>query len=101
MIPGPLWLRALLPLIIGAPLVLRRRAPLLMWTAIWAVIALQSPFTLDRQDVLGYGPDPRTPVPFTLVLFAAAYSLGAHTSPRRAAAGLVLATPVVAEISHN
>jgi signal transduction histidine kinase len=100
-IAGPSWLRALLPLLMGAPLVLRRREPLLMWTAIWAGIALQSPFTLDRQQVLEYGPDPRTPVPFTLVLFAAAYSLGAHTSPRRAAAGLVLATPVVAEISHN
>jgi signal transduction histidine kinase len=35
------------------------------------------------------------------VLFAAAYSLGAHASPRRAAAGLVAAAPVVAAISHN
>jgi signal transduction histidine kinase len=100
-IAGPSWLRALLPLLLGAPLVLRRRAPLLMWTAIWAGIALQSPFTLDRAHVLEYGPDPRTPEPFTFVLFAAAYSLGAHASPRRAAAGLVLAAPVVAEISHH
>jgi signal transduction histidine kinase len=100
-IAGPSWLRALLPLLMGAPLLLRRRAPLLMWTAIWAGIALQSPFTLDRAHVLEYGPDPRTPVPFTFVLFAAAYSLGAHASLRRAAAGLILAVPVVAEISHN
>jgi signal transduction histidine kinase len=99
-IAGPSWLRALLPLIMGAPLVLRRRGPLLMWTAIWAGIALQSPFNLDRQHVLEFGPHPRTPAPFTFVLFAAAYSLGAHASPRRAAAGLVLATPVVAWISH-
>jgi signal transduction histidine kinase len=100
-IAGPAWLRALLPLIMGAPLLLRRRAPLLTWTVIWAGIALQSPFTLDRPQVLRFGPHPRTPEPFTFVLFAAAYSLGAHASPRRAAAGLVLAAPVVAEASHN
>jgi signal transduction histidine kinase len=100
-IAGPWWLRALLPLIMGAPLVLRRRAPLLMWTAIWAGIALQSPFALDRTQVLEFGPHPRTPEPFTFVLFTAAYSLGAHASLRRAAAGLVLAAPVVAEISHH
>jgi hypothetical protein len=40
-IAGPAWLLALLPLFMGAPLLLRRRAPLLMWTAIWAVIVLQ------------------------------------------------------------
>jgi hypothetical protein len=37
-IAGPPWLLALL---MGAALALRRRAPLLMWTAIWAGIALQ------------------------------------------------------------
>ena len=42
-IAGPSWLRALLPLLMGAPLVLRRREPLLMWTAIWAGIALPVP----------------------------------------------------------
>jgi signal transduction histidine kinase len=99
-IAGPWWLRAMLPLLMGVPLLLRRRAPLLMWTAIWAGLALQSPFTLDRSQVLEYGPHPRTPAPFTFVLFAAAYSLGAHASPRRAAAGLVIAAPVVAEIGH-
>ena len=41
-IAGPSWLLALLPLLMGAPLVLRRRAPLLMWLAIWASIALLS-----------------------------------------------------------
>ena len=41
-IAGPSWLLALLPLLLGAPLVLRRRAPLLMWLAIWAGIALLS-----------------------------------------------------------
>jgi signal transduction histidine kinase len=100
-IAGPWWLRALLPLLLGAALVLRRRAPLLMWTAIWAGIAMQSAFALDRPQVLEFGPHPKTPEPFTFVLFAAAYSLGAHASLRRAAAGLILAVPVVAEISHH
>ena len=40
-ITGPSWLLGLLPLLMGVPLVLRRRAPLLMWTAIWAGLALQ------------------------------------------------------------
>jgi signal transduction histidine kinase len=35
------------------------------------------------------------------VLFAAAYSLGAHASFRRAAAGLIVATPVVVELSQH
>jgi signal transduction histidine kinase len=98
-ITGPWWLRALLPLLMGAPLVLRRRAPLLMWTAIWAGMALA--LTLDWPLDPDFGPYPRTPEPFTFVLFAAAYSLGAHASLRRAAAGLVLAAPLVAEISHH
>src|ERR1700733_883659 len=83
-IAGPSWLLALLPLLMGAPLLARRREPLLTWTVIWAGIALQSPFTLGRAHVLEYGPDPRTPEPFVFVLFVAAYSLGAHASLRRA-----------------
>jgi signal transduction histidine kinase len=89
-ITGPSWLLALLPLLLGAPLVLRRRAPLLMWAAIWAVLALQSRFTPDVPWLS-----------FTFVLFAAAYSLGAHASLRRALAGLVVAAPVIIEISHK
>jgi signal transduction histidine kinase len=103
-IAGPSWLLALLPLLMGAPLVLRRRAPLLMWTAIWAALALQSLLALGRYIEsldLEFGPHPKTPASFTFVLFAAAYSLGAHASLRRAAAGLILATPVVVAISHN
>ena len=103
-IVGPPWLLALLPLLMGAPLLLRRRAPLLMWAAIWAALALLS--VLDRGGYaasldLRFGPHPETPAVITIVLFAAAYSLGAHASPRRAAAGLILAAPVVAEISHR
>jgi signal transduction histidine kinase len=98
-ITGPWWLRALLPLLLGVPLVLRRRAPLLMWLAIWAGIALA--LTLNRPLDPDFGPYPGTPAPFTFVLLAAAYFLGAHASPRRAATGLVAAAPVVAAISHN
>jgi signal transduction histidine kinase len=100
-IAGPSWLRALLPLLIGAPLLLRRRAALLMWAAIWAAIALQSPFTLDPQHVLRYGPSPETPEPFIFALFVGAYSLGAHASLRRAAAGLLAAALVVIGLWHN
>lgn len=83
-IAGPPWLLALLPLLMGVPLALRRRAPLLMWTAIWAAIALQYLLSLDRPQVLEeFGPDPKTPEPFTFVLFAAAYSLGAHACSLR------------------
>lgn len=103
-IDGPLWFRALLPLLIGAPLLLRRRAPLLMWTALWAAIALQSLLaqggyaeSLHRN----FGPYPETPLAFTFVLFAGAYALGAHASPRRAVAGLILAVPVADEIGSH
>jgi len=98
-ITGPWWLRALLPLLLGGTLLLRRRAPLLMWAAIWAGLALA--LTLNRPLNPDFGPYPPTPEPFTFVLLVAAYSLGAHASPRRAAAGMVVAVPVVAAISHN
>jgi signal transduction histidine kinase len=90
-IAGPVWLLALLPLLMGVPLVLRRRAPLPMWLAIWAGIALL--FLLTDNSLRGLA--------FTFVLFAAAYSLGAHASLPQAVAGLVLTAPGVAEISHR
>src|SRR5215472_15015550 len=90
-IAGPWWLLGLLPLLLGGSLVLRRRAPLLMWLAIWAGIALLC--LLAGNSVRGLA--------FTFVLFAAAYSLGAHASFPRAVAGLVLTAPVVAVISHG
>ena len=67
-IAGPPWLLALLPVLLGVPLVLRRRAPLLMWLTIWAGIALL--FLLADNSLRGLA--------FTFVLFAAAYALGAH-----------------------
>jgi signal transduction histidine kinase len=90
-ITGPVWLRALLPLLLGAPLVLRRRAPLVMWLTIWAALALLALLT-------DYHP---RGLEFTFVLFIAAYSLGAHASLRIAAAGLVVIAPVLAEISDK
>jgi signal transduction histidine kinase len=90
-IAGPSWLLALLPLLVGVPLVLRRRAPLLMWLAIWAGIALLS--LVADNSLRGLA--------FMFVLFAAAYSLGAHATLPRAVAGLVLTAPVVAVISHR
>jgi signal transduction histidine kinase len=90
-IAGPSWLLGLLPPLLGVPLVLRRRAPVLMWLAIWAVVALLC--LLASNSVRGLA--------FTFVLFAAAYSLGAHASFRRAVAGLLLTAPVVAVLSHR
>jgi signal transduction histidine kinase len=90
-VAGPAWLLALLPLLMGGPLVLRRRAPLLMWLSIWASIALLWPFADNSLRGLA----------FTFVLFAAAYSLGEHASLRRAAAGLLLAAPVIIVVSHQ
>ena len=83
-IAGPPWLLALLPLLIGAPLALRRRAPVLMLLAISAGIALQCLITRHPPQVLEL-----------FVLFAGGYSLGAHASLRRAAAGLGISAVVI------
>jgi signal transduction histidine kinase len=83
-IAGPPWLLALLPLLMGVPLALRRRAPLVMWTAIWAVIALQ--YVITRHPPQGLE---------LFVPFAADYSLGAHTTLRRSIAGLVISVGMI------
>jgi len=88
-IHGPAWLRALLPPLLGAPLVLRRRAPLWMWAAIWAGIAL---LTL-------VGGHPPQGLYLLFVLFCGAYALGAHAGFRDAVIGLVGTVPVIALIS--
>jgi signal transduction histidine kinase len=82
---GPTWLRVLLPLLIGAPLALRRRAPLLMWTAIWAGMALQ--YRITRH--------PLQDLELMVVLLTASYSLGAHAPLRRAAAGLAISAVMI------
>ena len=77
---GPVWLRVVWPVLIGAPLVLRRRAPLLGWTIIWAGISLQalitgnSPEGLELMFALGVG----------------SYAVAAHSTLRRAVAGLAV-----------
>ena len=84
-IAGPPWLLTLLPVLIGAALMLRRRAPLLMWIAIWAGISLQYLITQHAPQDLE----------FAAVLFAAGYSLGANATLRRAAAGLVISVVMI------
>jgi signal transduction histidine kinase len=83
-ITGPTWLLALLPLLLGVPLTVRRRAPLLGLLAISAGIALQCLITRHPPQVLEL-----------LVLFAGGYSLGAHASLRRAAVGLAISAAVI------
>jgi len=90
-IAGPSWLLALLPLLLGGPLVLRRRTPLLMWLMIWAAIGLLC--LLADNSVRGLA--------FAFVLLAAAYSLGAHASLRSGIAGLLLTVPVVAVLGYQ
>ena len=90
-IDGPLWLRVVLPLLMGAPLLLRRRAPLVMWLAVWAGISLL--VLVTRHPPQG--------LEFMFVLFVGGYSLGAHASLRRAAIGLAVTAPVIVLTSRQ
>jgi signal transduction histidine kinase len=85
-IEGPLWWRALLPFLIGAPLVARRRYPLLVWSVIWAGVSIDA---LVAREV------PAT-LAVTVVLLIGSYSLAAHGSLRRALFGLIVAAAGVA-----
>ena len=78
-IVGPRWLLVLLPMFMGAPLAFRRRAPILMWIALLAVVAVQYGITGHPPQGLEW-----------FVPIAGAYSLGAHANLRRAAVGLGL-----------
>jgi signal transduction histidine kinase len=81
---GPVWLRVLLPLLVGSPLALRHRAPLVMWIAIWAAIALQYGITSHPPEGLElFAP------------FAAAYSLGALVSVRHSALCLAVSAGMI------
>jgi signal transduction histidine kinase len=82
---GPIWLRVLLPLLLDGPLLLRRRAPLVMWVMVWAAIAVLD--LVSRHPPQG--------LYFLYVLFCAAYALGAHCVLRRALVGLVLTVPAI------
>jgi signal transduction histidine kinase len=80
---GPPWLLAVLPLLIGGPLLLRRRAPLLMWVIVWVGISLQALAT----HLPPSGPE------LVFVLCAGSYALAAHDTLGRAIAGLAVAVP--------
>jgi signal transduction histidine kinase len=80
---GPPWLLAVLPLLIGGPLLLRRRAPLLMWVIVWVGISLQALAT----HLPPSGPE------LVFVLCAGSYALAAHDTLARAVAGLAVAVP--------
>ena len=80
---GPPWLLAVLPLLIGGPLLLRRRAPLLMWIIVWVGISLQALVT----HLPPKGPE------LVFVLCAGSYALAAHDTLGRAIAGLAVAVP--------
>ena len=78
-IEGPLLLRAALPLLIGLPLLARRRRPLLVWSLIWAGVTLAALVTGQAPATIGV----------TVVLLIASYSLGAYGSGRWALVGLM------------
>ena len=80
---GPPWLLVVLPLLIGGPLLLRRRAPLLMWVIVWVGISLQALAT----HLPPKGPE------LVFVLCAGSYALAAHDTLGRAIAGLAVAVP--------
>ena len=80
---GPPWLLAVLPLLIGGPLILRRQAPVLMWVMVWVGISLQTLVIHQPPS----GPE------LVFVLCAGSYALAAHASLRRAVAGLAVAVP--------
>jgi signal transduction histidine kinase len=77
---GPTWLKVVWPLLIGAPLALRRRAPLAGWIIIWAGISLQALITGNSPEGLE----------LIFVLAVGSYSVGAHNPLRRALAGLAV-----------
>ena len=82
---APAWLLAVLSLTMGAPLALRRRAPLVMWAVIWAGAITQALTVRELPQGLE-----------VVVLCAACYALGAYSSLRRSATALVLALPAMA-----
>jgi signal transduction histidine kinase len=79
-ISGPPWLLVVLPLLTGAPLAVRRRYPLLMWTFMWAGTSTLAVVTRNAPMTLG----------LTLALLIGSYSLAAYSTMRRAVSGLVV-----------
>ena len=80
-IAGPPWIRAIWPLLIGAPLLLRRRAPLLMWILLWSAVALQAVISGDSTEGLE----------LMFALFVGGYAVAAYSrSLLRAYIGLAI-----------
>jgi signal transduction histidine kinase len=77
---GPTWLKVAWPVLIGAPLALRRRAPLLGCAIIWAGISLQALLTGNSPEGLE----------LIFVTIAISYAVAAHSTLRRAMAGLAV-----------
>ena len=69
-VDGPLLLRAVLPLLIGVPLLARRRLPLLAWSVTWTGVSVQALVSREAPAALG----------LTVVLLIGSYSLGAYGS---------------------
>src|ERR1700733_9101771 len=77
---GPTWLKVIWPLLIGAPLALRRRAPLLGWAIIWAGVSLQALITANSPEGLE----------LIFVFGVGSYSVAAYSPLRSAVAGLAV-----------
>ncbi len=79
-IAGPRWLTVALPLLLAAPLLWRRRVPLLVWTLILAGVAAQALVSGDALEGLD----------LLVPLGLGSYAVAAHSSRRRALVGLGL-----------
>lgn len=79
-VTGPLWLRAVFPLLLAAPLVVRRRAPLAAYGVILAVVVTQGLVTRNSPEGLQ----------MIFCVGVGTYSVGAHRDRRRAWLGLGL-----------
>jgi hypothetical protein len=77
---GPAWLKVIWPVLIGAPLALRRRAPLLGCGIIWAGISLQALITGNSPEGLE----------LIFVTIAISYAVAAHATLGRALPGLAV-----------
>jgi len=79
-VPGPAWLRAVFPLLLGAPLAWRRRTPLASYTVIVAAIAAQALITADSPEGLE----------MIYAMSVGSYSVAAYGTRVRSIAGLAV-----------
>ena len=80
---------------------LRRWAPLVMWTTIWSVMALYYLLALDRPLDPALGPASRTPEPSTSCCSPTPTRWARTPACAARPPGLILAAPVVHEISQH